>query len=255
MGAQNVSAERVRKLPLHGLLVDNPVARALRHALVPKSVRTRIRMARTPKERPTLPAGLRAQLEDRFAPDRAALAQLFPDHPALPLCYGFTETMSIGAVIIGRNEGARLLRCLASVRAAHPVIYVDSGSTDGSVQAARDAGAEVVLLDTDQPFTAARARNAGLAALAGRADLVQLIDGDCELRDGWLARAADFLADHPDVAVVCGRRRERFPEASVYNRLTDCEWDTPRGAGAVLWWRCADAGGRAGRRSGGTTPP
>jgi sulfotransferase family protein len=91
LGAQNVSAERVRKLPLHGLLVDNPVARALRHALVPKSVRTRIRMARTPKERPTLPAGLRAQLEDRFAPDRAALAQLFPDHPALPLCYGFTE--------------------------------------------------------------------------------------------------------------------------------------------------------------------
>jgi GT2 family glycosyltransferase len=109
------------------------------------------------------------------------------------------------------------------------VIYVDSGSSDGSVQAARDAGAEVVLLDTGQPFTAARARNAGLAVLAGRADLVQLIDGDCELRDGWLAQAADFLADHPDVAVVCGRRRERFPEASVYNRLTDCEWDTPVG--------------------------
>ncbi|MEX0303850.1 MAG: glycosyltransferase family 2 protein, partial [Leisingera sp.] len=33
----------------------------------------------------------------------------------------------------------------------------------------------------------------------------------------------------PQVAVACGRRRERFPEASVYNRLCDAEWDTPAG--------------------------
>ena len=28
---------------------------------------------------------------------------------------------------------------------------------------------------------------------------------------------------------ICGRRRERFAQASVYNRLADMEWDTPVG--------------------------
>jgi hypothetical protein len=91
IGAQNVSAERARKLPLHGLLVDNPVARTLRHALVPKLLRTRIRTARTLKERPHLPADLHTRLEQTFLPDRDALAALFPEHPALSLCYGFAK--------------------------------------------------------------------------------------------------------------------------------------------------------------------
>jgi hypothetical protein len=89
MGAQNVSAQRVRRLPLQRLLVDNPVARKLRRTLVPKSVRTRIRTARAPKERPELPSSLRAKIEAIFVTDRAALAAVFPDHPALRLCYGF----------------------------------------------------------------------------------------------------------------------------------------------------------------------
>jgi GT2 family glycosyltransferase len=141
--------------------------------------------------------------------------------------------VSIGAVIIGRNEGARLLRGLASLGPeVAPVVYVDSGSDDGSIEAARATGARVVELDTDVPFTAARARNAGLAALAELPDppeLVQFMDGDCELRAGWLAAAQAFLVAHPDVAAVCGRRRERSPQASIYNWLTDREWDTPLG--------------------------
>jgi GT2 family glycosyltransferase len=138
----------------------------------------------------------------------------------------------IAAVAIGRNEGARLVRCLASLSGAGRVVYVDSGSTDGSQDAARAAGAEVVALDTALPFTAARARNAGLArALAAepRPDYVQFVDGDCELRQGWLDTAFAFLDTHPRAAVACGRRRERFPEASVYNRLIDAEWATPPG--------------------------
>lgn len=138
----------------------------------------------------------------------------------------------IAAILIGRNEGARLLRCLASVsKAGLRVVYVDSGSSDDSVAAARAAGAEVVELDLAQPFTAARARNAGLALLRADTppDLVQFIDGDCELQSGWMAAATDFLAANPKVAVAFGRRRERFPEVSVYNRLCDWEWDTPIG--------------------------
>lgn len=139
----------------------------------------------------------------------------------------------VGLVAIGRNEGERLRACLASVvgRVAQ-VVYVDSGSTDGSVALAQGMGVHVVALDMAVPFTAARARNEGLQALARlRPGLayVQLVDGDCEVVDGWLEAAQAFLATHPQHAVVCGRRRERYPDRSVYNRLCDIEWDTPVG--------------------------
>lgn len=139
----------------------------------------------------------------------------------------------LGVVVIGRNEGERLRRCLESlgglVRAA---VYVDSGSEDDSVAMARKMGASVVELDTTIPFTAARARNEGFAALRrARADveMVQFVDGDCEVEDGWLQRASQELHDNPELAVVFGRRRERARDASVYNLLCDLEWDVPAG--------------------------
>ncbi|KIN77942.1 glycosyltransferase family 2 protein [Sulfitobacter mediterraneus] len=138
--------------------------------------------------------------------------------------------MTVAAVVIGRNEGARLIACLAALEGqVDQVIYVDSGSTDGSAEAAQSRGALVVALDMTQPFTAARARNAGLEKVAEGVEFVQFLDGDCALRKGWIDTARSFLEGHPDVAVVCGRRRERFPDASVYNRLIDREWDTPVG--------------------------
>ncbi|UWR23509.1 glycosyltransferase family 2 protein [Sulfitobacter sp. S190] len=137
--------------------------------------------------------------------------------------------MSVAAVVIGRNEGARLLACLDALGGIDTVIYVDSGSTDGSVAAAQARGATVVALDMTQPFTAARARNAGLAAVPDAVEMVQFLDGDCVMQPGWLATARAFLDARPDVAVVCGRRRETEPQASVYNRLIDAEWDTPVG--------------------------
>ena len=137
---------------------------------------------------------------------------------------------TIDAVAIGRNEGARLIACLASLKGVRRVVYVDSGSTDGSVEVAMAAGATVVAMDLSVPFTAARARNAGLAALADNPPTyVQFIDGDCALRDGWLKAATRLLHDNLRAAVVCGRRRERHPENSVYNTLIDAEWDTPLG--------------------------
>lgn len=138
----------------------------------------------------------------------------------------------IGAVLIGRNEGDRLRRCLDSVGAqVGRMVYVDSGSTDGSVEAAQAAGALVVDLDMSKPFTAARARNEGLARLQaeGPVAFVQFIDGDCELRAGWVDTAKAFLDKTPKAAVVHGRRRERAPEASIYNQLCDWEWDRPAG--------------------------
>ncbi len=139
----------------------------------------------------------------------------------------------VGVVAIGRNEGERLRRCLASLDpVARPTVYVDSGSTDGSPELARSLGADVVALDLSVPFTAARARNAGfvrLLAMAPDVEYVKFVDGDCEVDPGWIPAATAVLDERPDVAVVCGRRRERFPEATVYNRLCDLEWDGPPG--------------------------
>jgi GT2 family glycosyltransferase len=139
-----------------------------------------------------------------------------------------------GAVVIGRNEGERLVTCLKSLaQFGAPVVYVDSNSTDGSRERAGELGARVVALDTSKPFTAARARNAGFSALLQwqpKLEVVQLVDGDCEVVPTWIPRALEFMKRHQDVAVACGRRRERHPNASVYNLLCDIEWNTPVGA-------------------------
>jgi GT2 family glycosyltransferase len=141
--------------------------------------------------------------------------------------------LEVGVVAIGRNEGARIDTCIRSaVTRSALVLYVDSGSTDDSVLLAKSAGAEIVGLDTSLPFTAARARNRGyrrLRQLAPELSYVQFVDGDCEIEANWIETASAFLDLNQNVAVVCGRRRERFPTRSIYNRLCDIEWDTPIG--------------------------
>src|ERR1044071_10482116 len=93
-----------------------------------------------------------------------------------------------GVVVIGRNEGERLRRCFESLGSlARRAVYVDSGSTDGSIALARSFGAEVVELPADRPFTAARARNAGVDRLVAnfpKTGLVQFVDGDCRVAEG-----------------------------------------------------------------------
>jgi len=137
---------------------------------------------------------------------------------------------AVGVVVIGRNEGERLKRCLESVLGtAECIVYVDSGSSDDSVEMSRALGVEVVELDLQTPFTAARARNEGFRKLIEtRPELpyVFFVDGDCEVVHGWLDEGCRFLETHPQVAVVWGRRRERYPEKSVYNLLCDIEWDS-----------------------------
>jgi len=163
----------------------------------------------------------------------------------------------IGIVVIGRNEGERLHRCLAAVTTGgHSVVYVDSGSTDGSIDLARSMGASVVSLDLSTPFTSPRARNAGadfLLEATPDVAYLQFVDGDCELVEGWLDRARCELETHPDWAVVCGRLLERHPERSVYNRLAGLEWDGPVGeikaCGGIAMMRAA-----AFRQVGGFDP-
>jgi glycosyltransferase involved in cell wall biosynthesis len=139
----------------------------------------------------------------------------------------------VAIVAIGRNEGDRLQSCLRSIaHAANLVVYVDSGSTDGSPQAALAAGCIVVELDPSQPFSAARARNEGHAYVRENSPgipFIQFLDGDCELVDGWLDAAVTALLHRTDVAIVCGNVRELFPETTVYNKLADIQWQVAPG--------------------------
>ncbi len=139
----------------------------------------------------------------------------------------------IGAVVIGRNEGERLKACLRSlVGRVATVVYVDSGSTDGSGEFARSLGVFVVDLDLTKAFSMARARNAGWQALlkaCPKIDYVQFVDGDCVVEDGWIGAALGALKENETAALVCGRRSEIHPEHSLYNQFCDIEWNTPVG--------------------------
>lgn len=147
-----------------------------------------------------------------------------------------SKLSELGLVAIGRNEGERLRRCLGSIPdGLGAVVYVDSGSSDGSRERAAERGVVVVDLDRSRPFTAARARNAGFARLlevAPGTRAVQFVDGDCSLAPGWLEAGARLLDDDPERVAVCGYRREQQPDASIYNLLCDLEW-TAAGPGEV----------------------
>lgn len=139
----------------------------------------------------------------------------------------------VGVVVIGRNEGERLGVCLRSLKSFNiSVVYVDSGSTDGSVALAQSLNAQVLNLDMSQSFTAARARNTGfqrLLQITPDIEFVQFVDGDCEVVATWLNAAVQTLQGEPNLAVVCGRRKERYPNATFYNFMCDVEWNTPIG--------------------------
>ena len=148
----------------------------------------------------------------------------------IPPVFGRDETSmaQTAIVVIGRNEGERLRRCLTALddHRGHTV-YVDSGSADESVALSRSLGMEVVELDPTRPFTAARARNEGFCRamqMHSEAEFVQFVDGDCELASHWLDAAERALHDDANLVAVFGWLHERHPEASIYNRLCEVEW-------------------------------
>jgi cellulose synthase/poly-beta-1,6-N-acetylglucosamine synthase-like glycosyltransferase len=136
------------------------------------------------------------------------------------------KQLLVSVVIIGRNEGERLRRCLQSVAATvrrgfeMEVIYVDSGSVDGSAALAESAGVRTVSLQPKRP-SAALGRNAGWQVARG--SIVLFLDGDTVLHPDYVADSLpEFSAS--EVAVVWGHRRELHPERSLYNRTLDLDW-------------------------------
>ena len=154
-----------------------------------------------------------------------------------------------------KGSGSAAAWSRSSARAT-PVVYVDSGSTDGSVELARSLGAEVVELDLSVPFTAAR-RATPASSGWSRSPRGSRSSSSSTATARW--RPAGWSGpprrsqERPDVAVVAGRRRERYPDQTIYNRLADLEWDTPIGEADACG---GDAMVRAAafRRAGGYDP-
>ena len=139
----------------------------------------------------------------------------------------------IGLVVIGRNEGQRLLLSLQSMQSSHcPIIYVDSGSSDNSVEIAKPLVNCVHQLDPATPFSAARARNEGcqhLTTLFPSLQYIQFVDGDCVIDEGWLTAAQAAIEQDEKRAAVIGHLQELNPDASIYNRMCAMEWRSPAG--------------------------
>ncbi len=135
---------------------------------------------------------------------------------------------AISVVVIGRNEGQRLARCLESIRLIRgfdgesvEIIYVDSASKDGSPEVAASYGAEVIVVHAERP-TAALGRNAGWRA--ARAEFILFVDGDTILHPGFVKAALEPMLQDASIVAVWGHRREIHPEVSIYNRILDLDW-------------------------------
>ena len=140
-------------------------------------------------------------------------------------------TTTVSVVIIGRNEGQRLQRCIASVRQAHwgtlrhDIWYVDSRSTDDSLALAQAQGAQTRVLP-DGPMCAAKARNLGWSTASG--EFILFLDGDTELHPDFVNHALAAL-DDSRLCAAWGHRRESNPQQSLYTRVLDLDWIYPPG--------------------------
>jgi len=136
----------------------------------------------------------------------------------------YLPTLSV--VIIGRNEGERLERCILSAQAVEgwtptEILYVDSASTDRSPELANRLGATLLPLPPGS-FTAARARNLGWRRASG--EVVLFLDGDTILNADFPLAALTELRKNPTNAAAWGHRREVCPCLSIYVRVLDLDW-------------------------------
>jgi GT2 family glycosyltransferase/tetratricopeptide (TPR) repeat protein/glycosyltransferase involved in cell wall biosynthesis len=110
-----------------------------------------------------------------------------------------TPAPRLSVCLIAKNEERFLAQCLRSVRPlASQIVVLDTGSTDRTVQIAREHGAEVHSFAWCDDFSAAR--NAALEHAAG--DWVLILDADEEL----MAGQAEVLAREIQVSGVMGYR-------------------------------------------------
>ncbi|MBK8167209.1 MAG: glycosyltransferase [bacterium] len=130
----------------------------------------------------------------------AAPRLLFHDRAARP------EPL-VSVIVLTWNALEHTQRCVASLLehtdARHELIFVDNGSTDGTIEwlgqlARSQPRVKVVLNDTNLGFAAGN--NRGLAAARG--DFMVLLNSDTVVTPGWLERLLKPALDDPRVGLV-----------------------------------------------------
>ena len=89
LGRENASAARIRRFPLQGVLIANPVATWLRRWLVPQGLRDRIKAGRQMTTRPKFTAPQLAHLQEIFARDYQKLRAICPATADVSAAYPF----------------------------------------------------------------------------------------------------------------------------------------------------------------------
>jgi glycosyltransferase involved in cell wall biosynthesis len=116
--------------------------------------------------------------------------------------------LELSVIVIGRNEAARIERCLRSVLASlenvgdYEVIYVDSASEDESVAIAARFPIRILQLRRHWTLTPSAGRFIGFRHAAGR--FLAFVDGDTVLHPAWLGASCAFLRENPEFGGVAG---------------------------------------------------
>jgi cellulose synthase/poly-beta-1,6-N-acetylglucosamine synthase-like glycosyltransferase len=132
----------------------------------------------------------------------------------------------VSIVIIGRNEAGNIRECIMSAltmdypRELLEIIYVDTGSTDGSRDIAKTTGVKVVEVSSSAP-SAALARNRGLAESGNQ--VIHFVDGDMTIDPDYLKKAVRRLASG-DVVSVIGRVIEKHADTNWISRMLNADW-------------------------------
>jgi glycosyltransferase involved in cell wall biosynthesis len=114
---------------------------------------------------------------------------------------------SLSVVVIGKNEEAYINDCLSSVLDAvtrigdAEIVYVDSASTDRTVEIARSLGVRVISLRPEWKLSPSAGRYVGFHHITG--ELVMFVDGDTVVDPDWLRCAMPWF-DQPEIAGVRG---------------------------------------------------
>jgi glycosyltransferase involved in cell wall biosynthesis len=108
--------------------------------------------------------------------------------------------MEFSVIIPAKNEEANIARCLDSLRRMeydgnlYEVIVVDNGSSDKTVEIARQKGAAVYV----QPaMTISGLRNFGAGKATGK--ILAFLDADCAVSPQWLMAASYYLGENVDI--------------------------------------------------------
>ena len=138
-----------------------------------------------------------------------------------------TSTYSVSCVVIGLNCARTIEQCLQSIeRCDYPniveTIFVDSGSTDQTIDIVSKLRFVRLVRLSDVFPTAGKGRNAGWQSARG--ELIQFLDGDTVMDPHWISVATQHI-EHK-IAAVQGHRRELYPSKNYFHRVTNLEWPT-----------------------------